>query len=81
VGLFFPYNLSPVFGIGAAVPATIVDGIFFLVKIFLVMFVSVMVTRAAMARFKIDQASKIYFISSTLVGLLGLILLWLALVI
>ena len=81
VGVFFPYNLSPVIGIGAAIPATIVDGIFFLVKVFLVMFVSVMVARAAMARFKIDQASKIYFISSTLVGLLGLILLWIDLVI
>ena len=75
VALFFPYNLSPVIGIGAAIPAAIVDGLFFLLKVFVIMFVSVILVRTAMARFKISQASYIYLIAMTLISLVGLILL------
>lgn len=75
VALFFPYNLSPVIGVSAAVPAAIVDGLFFLVKVFVIMFVSVMFIRAAMARFKITQASYVYLIAMTLISLVGLILI------
>jgi len=75
VALFFPYNLSPVIGISAGIPAAIVDGLFFLVKVFVIMFVSVMLIRAAMARFKISQASYIYLIAMTLISLVGLILI------
>lgn len=75
VALFFPYNLSPVIGIGAAAPAVIVDALFFLLKVFLVMFISVILIRTAMARFKISQASYIYIMAMTLIGLVGLILL------
>lgn len=75
VALFFPYNLSPVIGIGAAIPAAIVDGLFFLLKVFVIMFVSVTLVRTAMARFKISQASYIYLIAMTLISLVGLILL------
>ncbi|TET44167.1 MAG: NADH-quinone oxidoreductase subunit H, partial [Dehalococcoidia bacterium] len=75
VALFFPYNLSPVIGISASIPAAIVDGLFFLVKVFVIMFVSVMLIRTAMARFKISQASYIYLIAMTLISLVGLILI------
>jgi len=75
VALFIPYNLSPLVGIGTPVAAGIVDGLFFLVKVFAVMFVSISVIRAAMARFKISQASWIYIIGLTLVSLVGLILI------
>jgi formate hydrogenlyase subunit 4 len=75
VALFFPYNLSPVIGISAAIPAAVVNGLFFLVKVFVIMFVSVMLVRAAMARFKISQASYIYLIAMTLISLVGLILM------
>ncbi len=75
VALFFPYNLSPVIGIGAAAPAVIVDALFFLLKVFLVMFISVILIRTAMARFKISQASYIYIMAMTLIGLVGLILI------
>ncbi len=75
VALFFPYNLSPVIGIGAAAPAVIVDALFFLLKVFLVMFISVILIRTAMARFKISQASYIYIMAMTLIGLIGLILI------
>ena len=75
VALFIPYNLSPLVGIGPPVLAGIVDGLFFLVKVFAVMFISISVVRAAMARFKISQASWVYIIAMTLISFFGLILL------
>jgi len=75
VALFIPYNLSPLVGIGTPVLAGIVDGLFFLVKVFAVMFISISVIRTAMARFKISQASWIYIIAMTLISLVGLILI------
>jgi len=75
VALFIPYNLSPLVGIGAPVLGGIVDGLFFLVKVFAVMFISISVVRAAMARFKISQASWVYIIAMTLISFFGLILL------
>lgn len=75
VALFFPYNLSPVIGISAGIPAAIMDVLFFLLKVFLTMFVSVILIRTAMARFKISQASYVYLIAMTLVSLVGLILI------
>ena len=74
VALFIPYNLSPLVGISTPVPAGIVDGLFFLIKVFAVMFVSISVIRTAMARFKITQASWVYIIALTVIGLVGLIL-------
>ena len=76
VALFFPYNLSSVIGIGVSAPAMVVDGLFFLVKVFVIMFVCVMLIRAAMARFRIDQASKIYLVAMSLVSLVGMVLIW-----
>jgi NADH-quinone oxidoreductase subunit H len=75
VALFIPYNLSPLVGIGVPVLAGIVDGLFFLVKVFAVMFISISLIRAAMARFKISQASWIYIIAMTLISFFGLVLL------
>lgn len=81
VALFFPYNLSPIIGIGLAIPAFIVDALFFLLKVFLVMFICVMLIRSSMARFKIDQASKIYLVAMTAISLVGLILIWVDLIV
>jgi formate hydrogenlyase subunit 4 len=75
VALFIPYNLSPLVGIGTPVLAGIVDGLFFLVKVFAVMFISMSVIRAGMARFKISQVGWVYIIAMTLIGLIGLILI------
>jgi len=41
-----------------------------------VMFVCIMLIRSAMARFKIDQASKVYVVAMSLISLVGLILIW-----
>ena len=75
VALFFPYNLSPLIGIAPTALAVVVDALFFLLKVFLVMFISVILIRTAMARFKLSQASYIYIMAMTLVGLVGLILI------
>jgi formate hydrogenlyase subunit 4 len=75
VALFIPYNLSPLVGIGTPVLAGIVDGLFFLVKVFAVMFICMSVIRTAMARFKISQVSWVYIIAMTLISLVGLILI------
>ena len=80
VALFFPYNLAPVIGVEALAPAIVINGLFFCLKVFAVMFVCVMLLRASMARFKIDQASKIYLFITTLASFAGLILIWIDLV-
>lgn len=76
VALFIPYNLSTAVGITAAPAAVIVDGFFFLVKVLVVMFVSISVIRAGMARFKISQASAVYVIAMTVVAVVGMLLIW-----
>jgi NADH-quinone oxidoreductase subunit H len=81
VALFIPYNLSPALGVGAALAAGIIDGLFFLVKVFAVMFVSVSLIRAGMARFKISQASTVYVIVMTAIALVGMLLVWVDVVI
>jgi formate hydrogenlyase subunit 4 len=76
VALFIPYNLSPVLGITATIAAGVIDGLFFLVKVFVVMFVSISLIRAGMARFKISQASTVYVLAMTVVALVGMLLVW-----
>ena len=74
VALFFPYNISHLLALSGAF-ALIVDTLFFLVKIFLVMFVEVTFIRVAVARLKIDQVSFAYWIPVSIIGLLGLMLI------
>jgi len=76
VALFIPYNLSPYIGVQMALPAGIIDGLFFLVKVFVIMFFSITLIRAGMARFKISQASAVYVLAMTAVALVGMLLIW-----
>ena len=76
VALFIPYNLSPLLGITSTVGGGIIDGLFFLVKVFVVMFVSISLIRAGMARFKISQASTVYVLAMTAIALVGMLLVW-----
>ena len=80
VALFFPYNLSPILGLGG-VFAVVVDVLFFLLKVFVLMFLSVTLIRTGMARFKISQASRVYIMTMTVIGLVGLLLLWVDLIV
>ena len=76
VALFFPYNLSGIFGLESYLAMT-ADIIFYLVKVFLVILFSVTLIRVAIARLKIDQIVYTYWIPLTLIGLVGLIcLMW-----
>ena len=72
VALFFPYNLSPMFGL-ENYPAFTVDIAFYLVKVFLVILFSVTLIRVAVARLKIDQIVYTYWVPLTLLSLVGLI--------
>ncbi len=76
IALFFPYGIGAAVGFTSTAAVVVADGLFFLLKIFLVMFVAVAVVRSAMARFKINQASVFYLMAVTLVSLAGLLLLW-----
>ena len=73
VALFFPYNLSPYFSLGTY-PAMVIDIVFYLFKVFIIIFFSVTLIRVAIARLKIDQIVYTYWIPLTLASLVGLIL-------
>ena len=72
VALFFPYNLSQLFGL-ESYSAFAVDIMFYLVKVFLVILFSVTLIRVAVARLKIDQIVYTYWVPLTLLGFTGLI--------
>jgi formate hydrogenlyase subunit 4 len=76
VALFFPYNIS---GFMAIAPpfAALADFVFFVVKVFLVMFVSVSLIRVGMTRFRINQVVSGYWMYLSAVGIVGLILIML----
>jgi formate hydrogenlyase subunit 4 len=74
VALFFPYNLSSLFGL-TSYPAMIVDFVFFLIKVLIVIVFSVTLVRVAIARLKIDQVVYTYWVWFTLLALVGLILI------
>ncbi|MCK4240786.1 MAG: NADH-quinone oxidoreductase subunit H, partial [Candidatus Atribacteria bacterium] len=57
--------------------AIIVDSLFFLVKLFLIMFMEVTFIRVAAARLKVDQVSYAYWVPLSVIGLLGLALIFL----
>jgi len=73
VALFFPYNLSPAFGL-ESYPAFAVDIIFYLFKVLIIIIFSVTLIRVAVARLKIDQIVYTYWVPLTLMALVGLIL-------
>ena len=74
VALFFPYNLSSLFGL-ESFPGMIVDIIFYLIKVLIVIVFSVSLIRVATARLKIDQIVYTYWIPLTLISLIGLVLI------
>jgi NADH-quinone oxidoreductase subunit H len=74
IALFFPYDLSPLIGIGG--PASyIIDFLFFLLKLFLVVILTITLPRVAMARLRISQVPTTYWGIVTGVAVLGLILI------
>ncbi len=74
IALFIPYGIAAPLGIGG-VGGQILDLLFFLVKLFVVIFGAVTVVRVAFARLKVDQVARLFWVPMTLVSLAGLILL------
>jgi formate hydrogenlyase subunit 4 len=74
VALFFPYQLTSFLPLGN-IPGAVGNFVFFLVKVFVVMFLSVSVIRLAMARFRINEVVTVYTKYIGAAALLGLILL------
>ncbi len=74
VTLFFPYNLSNLLDMVGSYPGYAIDFIFYLIKIFLVMIISITLLRIAIARLKIEQIVFKYWVQLTLASLVGLIL-------
>jgi len=74
VVLFFPYNIAQLFSVGGFL-ATIIDILFFFVKLFVVIFFEATFIRVAVARLKINQASVSYLIFLSAIGLMGLLLI------
>jgi len=75
VALFVPYGLADVFGLAGTFWGGLIDVVFYLVKVFLVIFVSVITVRVGFARLKIGQATRLFWLPVTGISLLGLLLL------
>ncbi len=76
VALFFPYGIAVPLGIAGPIPIAIVDGLFFLLKVLVIMVIAIVIVRSSMARLKVDQASILYIMIMTMVSLFGLLLIW-----
>ncbi len=74
IALFFPYGIASLLSLNGAV-ATAADFLFFLLKVFIVMLFSVTLIRAGVARLRITQVVTSYWVTITLIALIGLVLL------
>ncbi|MFO8051727.1 MAG: complex I subunit 1 family protein [Thermoplasmatota archaeon] len=76
VALFFPYNISPVFGAEGWL-AFAADMVFWLIKIEVIYFLAVTVIRVGAARLKIDKISWLYLVPLSVLSVIGVLLLYL----
>lgn len=74
VALFFPWGIAETLSL-SGLAADAANVIFFLVKVFLVMLFGVTLIRVGVARLRISQVVSTYWVSITLMALLGLVLL------
>jgi len=74
VAIFLPWNISWVIALDPPA-ALVVDGLFFILKVIAVAFVSMTLLRVGMARFRITQVVTMYWGYIAAVALVGLILL------
>ncbi|AIF68687.1 NADH dehydrogenase subunit 1 [Palaeococcus pacificus DY20341] len=77
VVLFIPFTLSYIFGLNlSGATLYIVEGLWFLFKVAIVYILAITIVRTSFGRFKIDQASKIFWVYVNIIALLGLALVW-----
>jgi formate hydrogenlyase subunit 4 len=74
VAIFIPYGIAGPLGLSGAAGAAL-DFFFWLFKLFFVLVVAVTVVRVAMARLKVDQIARGFWLWGTAVALGGLLLL------
>lgn len=74
VALFVPYGLAGIFGLAGAV-GYVVDLAFWFLKVFVVMVAAVTTVRVGVARLKVDQIARGFWLRITAVALSGLLLL------
>jgi len=78
VVLFIPFTLSYLFGLNlSGATLYIVEGLWFLFKVLLFYVSAVTLVRTSFARFRIEQASRLFWVYVNIIGLLGLLLIWL----
>ncbi len=77
VVLFFPFRFTSIFGIhlGGWEYYT-VEALWFLFKVLVLYLVSITLVRTSFARFRIEQASKIFWGYANVIALIGLALVW-----
>ncbi|HHI01236.1 MAG: NADH-quinone oxidoreductase subunit H [Thermococcus sp.] len=77
VVLFFPFTLSYLFGLNLSGAALYVaEGLWFLFKVLMLYILAVTLVRTSFARFRIEQASRIFWVYVNIIALLGLVLIW-----
>ena len=74
VELFVPYGIAALCGL-AGILGAFIDALFFLVKIFVVIFFAVVTVRVGFARLRIDQVARLFWLPMTAIALLGMIFL------
>lgn len=75
--LFIPWNISDFMSCPCTITVAGLDILFFAVKVFFVMFISVTLARTAMARFRITQVFELYWKYIGIMSLVGLALIML----
>ncbi|MEM2918138.1 MAG: complex I subunit 1 family protein [Candidatus Altiarchaeota archaeon] len=73
VAIFFPYNISNFFSI-SLIPDFVLNLLFYLIKIFILMLLSITLIKVSVARLKIDQIVYLYLFPIAIISLIGLIL-------
>ncbi|WP_456326864.1 respiratory chain complex I subunit 1 family protein [Palaeococcus sp. (in: euryarchaeotes)] len=77
VVLFIPFTLSSIFNLnltGASLYT--VEALWFLFKVLVVYLLAVTLVRTSFARFRIEQASRIFWVYVNIIALVGLALVW-----
>lgn len=74
IALFMPQGIASYFGLVGYL-ALAINALFYLLKLFVVLFIGSMFVRVAIARLRINQVVKVYWGYATVIALLGLVLI------
>ncbi len=75
VVLFVPFTLSQILGLSLSSPVSyIVEGLWFLAKVLIFYVFAVTLVRTSFARFRIEQASRLFWVYVNAIAILGLVL-------